>query len=407
MKNKLFALVIVLSINIMGVAQIDDNKGKYTELLNDPYKIPNIEIILSPIWYTIGQSNLLLAGWSAGTYVSFGKHIQLDANYATTYTAKLLNSNYPEKILNARKAINFEYQHKNNVSYSVSQNLRRNFQFDAGFSFIFNDKERISKDRVTLHQSQYTTGNTKIINSTVTYIDTKIRRRWAGRLGFQISNSILELSNLTDMMDDENYYADDEGNRLYYRGIKYADVNYDEESYDPIYGPLMTDVSDELYAEINGWVTNMSTKTISIGFSREVIRNLVIDVKDFGKRGNQKISKFYFDVLIAKVSVDDILFFNSNPEGIETGEEMGTEIRNYKIEGSGAHRLETNPLGFRVGFETRGISPTKIIPWAEQDEYTRALNFGYKVELGMNPGIKGKGFYFNMGLFFVINAMVK
>jgi len=404
MKNKLFTLIIILSINLMGVAQEDDNKGKYTELLNDPYKIPNVEIMISPFWMSMSQSNLMQGGWSAGTNISFGKIIQLDANYATTYTKKYLNINYPGGLFSTRKAINLDYQHKNNSSYSVSQDLKRNFQFDAGISFVFNDKERISKDRVTLHQSQYTTGNMNVINATVTYVDTKIRKRWLGRLGFQMTNSILELSNLTDMMDDENYYMDDEGNRLYFRGIKYADVAYDESEYDPIYGPIMTDASDELYAEINGWVTNISTKTVAIGFSREVIRNLVIDVDDFGKRGNQKISKFYFDVLIAKVDVDDIVFFNSNPEGIETGEEMGTEIRNYKIAGTGEHRLETNPLGFRVGYETHGISPTKIIPWAEQDEYTRFVNMGYKTELGWNPGIKGKGFYFNMGIFFVING---
>ena len=77
MKNKLFTLIIILSINLMGVAQEDDNKGKYTELLNDPYKIPNVEIMISPFWMSMSQSNLMQGGWSAGTNIFLEKSYNL------------------------------------------------------------------------------------------------------------------------------------------------------------------------------------------------------------------------------------------------------------------------------------------------------------------------------------------
>ena len=213
---------------------------------------------------------------------------------------------------------------------------------------------------------------------------------------------MIDLYNLTDMINEENYYTDEEGNQFLGDGIKYADVEYNQNE-DPIYGRTDYTKAEDSYGDYRGWTSNITSQTVSIGISREVIRNIIIDVDNFGKRGNQQVNKLYLDFLFADIAVDKIVFFDSNPEGFEDGNEMGTELKEYDLVGNGPHRLEINNYGFRFGYESRGISPTKILPWAQQDEITHFVNFGYKAEIGIQPGIKGKGFYLNLGLFLSFN----
>ncbi len=153
-----------------------------------------------------------------------------------------------------------------------------------------------------------------------------------------------------------------------------------------------------------GWITNVQTSGFSLGISRDVIRNLIIDVEGFGQRAKQNKKTFYADILYANVKVDNIVFFGSNPNATVFGEEIGTEVKQFNIAGEGEHKIETNNFGFRVGFESRGIGATKIIPWSEQNELSKVFNLGYKTEIGINPGIKGKGFYFLLGLYLAVNG---
>lgn len=404
-KQILFLLTLSIIYFVSPAQKKEEFPLSYLEILNNPYKIPNFELKISPLWMGMSQTNLILVGWGATTNLTFANRVLLDLNYQSTFTKKFLSNNYPESFLSNRNPINYDYTHKNESSISITQNIKGYYQFEAGISIIFNDKVRVSKDVVILHASQSNSGNVTVVNQDVRYVDSKIRRRWSIRIGYQLNNDVIDLYNIKDLIGDENYFIDTEGNKFYGDGIGYVDVDYS--LYDANYSSYDYTEATEDYSDYRGWVTNLSTSVISIGLSREVIKNFVIDVEGFGKRGNQKISKLFFDVLYAPdITVDPIIFFKSNPEGIVTGEEMGTTTREYNLATNGENSLKTNNLGFRIGYETRGISPTKIIPWSEQDEYTRYVNIGYKGEVGYNPGIKGKGLYMNIGLYLVINGKI-
>lgn len=406
MKKQILFLLALSIISFVSDAQKkEENALSYSEFLNDPYKIPNLEIKLSPMWMSYSQLNTMLLGWGATTEFTFANRILLDLNYQSTYTKKFLNSNYPGSFFSTSTPINYDYTHKNESSLSITQDIKGYYQFEAGISIIFNDKVRVSKDAVVLHSSQSNLGTVTVINQDVTYVDSKIRRRWSTRIGYQLNRDVIDLYNIKDMVGDENYFVDDEGNKFYGDGIGYVDVNYN--LYDADYSSYNYTEADDSYSDYQGWATNLSAGVISFGLSRDVVKNFVIDVEGYGKRGNQRISKLFFDVLYAaSITVDPIVFFKSNPDGIVTGEEMGTTTKEYQLATEGENSLETNNLGFRIGYETHGISPTKIIPWAEQDEYTRYVNLGYKGELGYKPGIKGKGFYMTIGIYLAINGKI-
>jgi hypothetical protein len=281
---------------------------------------------------------------------------------------------------------------------------------DAGLSITFNDKSRVSKDRVTLDSRQYRYANVQVINSDVTFVDAKIRRRWNAGLKYFYNTNTVDLYNLGDLTDTENYYEDESGNRFYGDGIKYSAVDYDNLSGKPDPSidrtiPGETSGSDYDY-DYKGWITSMTVNGVAIGISHEVIRNTIIDVENYGKRGNQKITTWYADLLLASVNVDKIIFFGPDPDATEYGYEMGTQKQEFDLSGSGEHKIETSSVGFRIGFESKGISPTRIIPWAEQDETTKSLNLGYKFEAGVSPGIKGKGLYMLLGIYFIFNGSV-
>ncbi len=402
MKKQLFLSLILSTLYFTVFSQNKNNEGNYSEILNDPYTIPNFEIMVSPIWIGYSQQNMMTLGWGIGTELSLGKKFLFNGNYNSTYTKNFINYNYPENFSSTRKPINYKYTHKNHSAYSLSQDLKSYYSIQLGIGFIFNDKVRESKDKITLHSNQTRIGTSNIINEEVTYVNTKMRRRWSIRCGYQQTKDLIDLYNLTDMINENNYFIDDEGNQLLGDGIKYSDVEYNQNA-DPIYGRTDYTKAEQTYGDHRGWISNITSQIVNIGISREVIRNIIIDVDNFGKRGNQQINKLYLDLLFADIDVDKIVFFNSNPEGYIDGEEMGTELKEYDIVGTGSHKLEINNFGFRFGFESRGISPTKILPWAQQNEITRYVNLGYKTEIGIQPGIKGKGFYINLGLFLSFN----
>lgn len=389
-----------MSIGIWTMAQQNENSISYKEVLNDPYHIPNVELKISPVWMNMSLMNLMSIGWGIGTDISITQKIKLDANFNTTYTDKFFHFGYMN--LNSSDIVNYDYTHKNYSNLDITQDVNKYYSVDAGISIVFNDKDRISKDRVILSAQQSRYGNVNVINSEVTYVDSKIRRRWLARVGFQRSNDIYNPWYMAS--DIDMYLTDDEGNNFFDDGIQYVDVDYPEDEYS-VNGKEYTLAGDE-YEYYEGWVTNVTTNIISVGVSREIIRNFIIDVENYGKRGNRRINRVYFDVLFGDVNVDPFVFFDSNPSGLESGTEMGTQVREYRLQGDEEHNIQTNNFGFRVGFESHGISPTKLIPWAEQDEATKAVNFGYKTELGLNPGIKGKGLYFSLGIYLALNGKI-
>ena len=68
------------------ISQEENKKGNYSEILNDPYAIPNFEIKISPIWLGYSQQNMMTLGWGIGTEFALGKKFIFDANYNSTYT---------------------------------------------------------------------------------------------------------------------------------------------------------------------------------------------------------------------------------------------------------------------------------------------------------------------------------
>jgi hypothetical protein len=408
MKKPVLILLTTILISLGCFSQNDSNEITYKEVLNDPDKIPNFELVLSPLWANLSLTNIITGGWNIGTKLSVFKKFQFDASYGSTYGEKIFDGNYPG-FIGSTEPYNFNYQHANKPAYTVSQDILPISMMDIGLSFTFNNKVRTSKDLVVLHQTQQNLGYANLISSNVTYVDVQLRRRWQARIGYFISTNTVKLGNIVDLIDDENFFEDKEGNKFFNRGIQYHDVDYNALSDKPTDKTNLTQPGGEgsdFFYDRESWTTSIKSSCIAFGLSREVIRNYIIDVEGYGKRGNQSIRRVYADVLIADVEVSKVSFFGSDPTATKYGDEMGTEIEEFDLSGSGEHKIETNPLGFRVGYESRGISPTKILPWADQDEVSKVLNLGYKTEIGICPGIKGKGLYFFMGLYATINTKI-
>ncbi len=407
-KHILFVFVLLLA-GVAATAQ-DDSKLSYTKLLDDPYRIPNLEIELTPAWFNVSAINIATAGWKAGVKFSPFKSLQVNAGFGSTYAKKVVNGNYPGALFSDYKPFNYSFDHPKNPLFTINQDIQGIRLINAGLSFAFNDKVRTSKDKLTLNSDETNYGNMRVINSDVTYIDVQLRRRWSVGLEYFSNTNTLDLYRLGDLAISDNYYEDEDGNRFYGDGVKYSGVDYQNLSDKPnptIDRTIPAEVGGDDYDYgYQGWITNINTKGIAIGISHEVIRNYMCDFENFGKRGNQTIRTWYADLLFASVDVDKLIFFAADTEATIYGYEMGTDTREYDLTGSGEHKIETNNVGFRIGFESRGISPTRIIKWVEQDEASRMINLGYKFEAGINPGISGKGLYMLLGIYFTFNGQV-
>lgn len=118
--------------------------------------------------------------------------------------------------------------------------------------------------------------------------------------------------------------------------------------------------------------SSMTTQGLYVGGSFEMIKNIAISFEDlYDQTANDLIFSVFLDFLInPAISIMDIQYV---PEGQSEIITLPADI------------IDTNKFGFRGGI---------------MGKFNRKIGFGYCIETGMRPGIKGNGFYVN-GVFYV------
>ena len=382
-------IVLILSfivIAFIGRMNAQSDTVMYKELINDPGKIPNYELIVSPFFMDVSMKNMMVIGFGLGGRATFANKIKIQALYSRPYTKNIFDWNY----FDIDDAINHNTEHPNNPSIIVNNEFKQFYNFEVSGGFVISDKTAKKNQIINLASQQ--TGN--IILNTVTSVKTNIRKRSTIRLGYSQFQSIVNL--FPDFAGESDNLLTTSNDILHGSGIEYSGVNYDSLE------NIWTDTYSNFHG-IGGWKTNMNVKAVFLGVETEYITNLLIETDKFGKRGTRGVTKLYADIFYGKTTIDDFLFFNSNLTAIESGDEIGTNIIAYSLQvGDGENQLKINDIGFRVGLDSYGITPTKFTSWEDSDEASRRFNFGYKAEIGIRPGIKGN-FYGSLGIYLVFN----
>jgi hypothetical protein len=380
MKNQLLTLFI-LCIFFFSNAQ-EKNAVKYSEIFNDPYKIPNFGIIISPAYGDFGSN--LTCMWNVGIRTMIKNRIILEGGYAKVYSKSLYDHVYNTATGTILPGININFHHPNNNSIYCTNNLKLTSVFEAGLGLVAGDKEKTVKEMINLSSVR----GVNVIVNTVSYVDTRIRRLMIIRGGIHGYKSPIDIAS---KLSEDEYLEASDGTQFYWDAIKYPDVNYPNLEGITDYNKGRTGLQGD--DGCTGWYTNMSIIGFYGGIATKKIRNMAIEAEGYGKRVKSNSVLLYFDVLYAPVKFDDIQFFGSNPSATVYGQEIGTSIKNYDLTGTGKHNINVNNLGFRIGYDGGNLLPSKLISWEKRDELSTIANIGYKVEGGMRPGIKGRGFY--------------
>jgi hypothetical protein len=118
--------------------------------------------------------------------------------------------------------------------------------------------------------------------------------------------------------------------------------------------------------------SNIMTQGFYIGGSMELIKNIAINFENlYDQTANDLMFSVFLDLLINPfITIEDIIYIPESSDEIQT---FSSDI------------IDTSMFGFRGGIEGK---------------FNRAIGFGYSVEIGIRPGVKGNGFYL-MGVFSV------
>lgn len=384
---KKIILISILFCLFLSTNANDSDTVKYRLIINDPYNIPKTGISFSPVDIFAGPDIMVM--WNLGVNTMIKNRIVLSGMYSRVYTKKIFDFNYAFATGNLVPSYNVNFTHPGNPSFQTPDNLKASSLFEAGLGLVISDKEKIVNEMINLRS---VTGANLIVH-TVTNVDTRIRKLIVLRGGLKGYGIPLDIAS---KLDNDEYVEANDGTRFYNDGIQFSDINYSGLAEISQYDKGRTMIR----GENGGWYTNLNSTGYYFGISRQIIRNMAIDAEGYGKRVKSNCNSLYFDVLYAPVKIDDLTFFRSNPSATIIGDEIGTGIKNYTFSGSGANSIKTNNLGFRIGLSGVGLLPGKFKKWEDRDEITKTLNTGYRMEAGLLPGIKGRGFFFSFTMFF-------
>jgi hypothetical protein len=117
--------------------------------------------------------------------------------------------------------------------------------------------------------------------------------------------------------------------------------------------------------------SNINSQGFYIGGSMELIKNIAINFENlYDQTANDLMFTVFVDLLMHPFTTIETISYR------ESG--MSLEYISNDI-------IDSNLFGFRAGIKGK---------------FNRAIGFGYSVETGIRPGIRGKGFYL-MGVFSV------
>jgi hypothetical protein len=124
--------------------------------------------------------------------------------------------------------------------------------------------------------------------------------------------------------------------------------------------------------------TNMRVLGIYAGISTTHTHRVILDADGYGRKGMEKWTNFFADVIIAPVRIDDF---------------QGTNGKNYALSGGQAKGFETRPFGLRAGYEYSFVR--------------KHVGFYAKTEMGMKPGLSKSHFYCMLTWGLTIHGKIK
>ncbi len=219
------------------------------------------------------------------------------------------------------------------------ENLPNVFNYyELGATYHVKDFEESSKTKMFLYKKSYKGDKWAARVPLNVEIPCKVRKIYGARLGGLYFDTAIDVNRALKSQD------------------KTTDVLVDKESGAPI-PTTFTDGNGE--SQDISIFSNMSVGGAYVGGSMTWIKNVAVDFDNKYVEGvDDLIFTAFLDILIAPgISVDDVVY-----NGLT-----------YSSEG-----IDTSVIGFRLGMDGK---------------FNRTLSWGYGGEIGMRPGLKGRGFY--------------
>ncbi len=315
----IFLLNAVFSSNLMaqfsGKKDKDkekDNTLKYQMLSNEPDKAANLLLELTPFYFDLWDLNMNM-GWGGMAQYNFKNRFSLLVDFRKTYLDRFTTTDGNPSVAHALS----DDEQLGYLNYSI-----------IGTYFLKTNLKTVNEN---VHLKSSSNGNT----TTHYYLripDCKRLYLYGIRGGFTVLNSTIFSEN--------------------------GDIEYTAH-----YLPTDTVIPD---MTLNQWTsTYMRSSSLVLGFSRQVITDVVINVDGYGKRQCTAITELYADLLFAtSIHYSDILVSYRG-----YGSQQEDQYAPFSVD----EKTAKSPFGLRVGWKS---STNDKFSWLGM----------YGAELGVRPG---------------------
>ncbi len=210
--------------------------------------------------------------------------------------------------------------------------------FELGATYHIKDFDESSKTKMFLYRKSYKGDKWAARVPLNVEIPCKVRKIYGARLGGFYFDTAIDVNRALDSQDKD------------------VSILMNEESGQSLPATITDDNGQEDELTV---FSNMSTGGIYVGGSMTWIKNVAVDFDNKYQEGvDDLIFTAFLDLLIApSVSVDDVIY-----NGLMYS----------------ADEIDTSIIGFRAGLDGK---------------FNRTLSWGYGGEVGVRPGLKGRGFY--------------
>lgn len=210
--------------------------------------------------------------------------------------------------------------------------------YELGATYHVKDFDESSKTKMFLYRKSYKGDKWAARVPLNVEIPCKVRKIYGARLGGFYFDTAIDVARALEAQDLT------------------TDVLVNEETQAPIPSTVMDENNIEQDISI---FSNMSVGGVYVGGSMTWIKNVAVDFDNKYQEGvDDLIFTAFLDILIGPaVNIDDVIYQGTT----YSTEEIGTSI-----------------IGARIGMDGK---------------FNRTLSWGYGGEIGVRPGLKGRGFY--------------
>ena len=322
---KIFFLALVVITPLIGTAQT----VHYTVIEDDPY-FSNFHVNILPFYVDAASHNNLSLGYAVEAKATIKKLVTINIYWEHPYAS----------------GMDWGY-HFATIGIFVTPTITPIVHFqhlELGGTYHLREQTKTKTKNVTLKSTsdgRYNYTTSMGVPATVLVI-TGIR---GGVYSYKTAITARQYGTVTGDMGDNGVVSSD-GTRfggaanLNASGVK-EDPNFNTES-----------------------STNLRVLGLYAGISTTHTHRVILDADGYGRKGVEKWSNFFADVIIAPVRIDDF---------------KGRNGKSYSLSGGSAKGFETRPIGIRAGYEYSFVR--------------KHLGMYAKTEIGMKPGLSASHIY--------------